>query len=309
LEALAQWPALLARIPDVVTWERPSWSPALRASVSGYFPSIDDLKPIALVTLLFSVIRPVVQYVILRKVGKKSGFDNDKCDKFAEAAFQVIYYAPIMLWGLSICYNAEWFWSFDFWNGRPNHVMSWEMRTFYMIQFGFYVHSILFLFAETRKKDFVAMLAHHLATSAVMALAYNVNYHRIGVAILMVHDPADVFLNLAKLFNYYGKQKATDNLFIVFTLIWMLTRLTLFPFMVKSAWGELWDRLQEPGLLPDTIICPPLLTVLLILHIYWFYLILLIVRKSLKSKGVQGDIREESSSPKAEKNAERKKKL
>lgn len=116
---------------------------------------------------------------------------------------------------------------------------------------------------------------------------------------LAVHDPADVFLNLAKLFRYYKWKRTCDAIFVFFTLTWITTRLMLFPCVVTSCWyrdvylrsnifrNHLFDHiLTRPTVLFETLTSPGLLTVLQVLHVYWFMLIYRMIVKAVKSKGM-----------------------
>lgn len=59
---------------------------------------------------------------------------------------------------------------------RQFHSIRSELRIYLLIQLGYYVHCILFQFAERRKKDFVAMFCHHIATVLAMSLSYGAKY-------------------------------------------------------------------------------------------------------------------------------------
>jgi len=304
----------LARHPDHYSWEeittrlpnlwpkilkglqnRPVWTDEERASIDGHYPDRADLHIIGLLALIFSIFRPIFQYGLLRTMGRKMGLSDRDSVRFAEALFQVLFYSIMMYWGIKICLTSHWYLDFDFWKDCPNHVLTSEARAYYVVQFAFYMHSILFLFAENKKKDFLVMLTHHIATVLVMTLAYVVNYTRVGLAVLMVHDPADVFLNLAKLFNYFKMKRACDGVFMFFALVWLLTRLTLFPCIVASAWNELYYQIKWHNWMPfESVACPILLTILLVLHVYWFYLIFRMIIRALRAGEVEQDIRSDS---------------
>jgi hypothetical protein len=56
-------------------------------------------------------------------------------------------------------------------------VDSWDLWSLYIIQLGWYVHcTYAHLFLDKRKKDFVAMLIHHIVTLALLYGSFVVGY-------------------------------------------------------------------------------------------------------------------------------------
>ena len=81
---------------------------------------------------------------------------------------------------------------------------------------------------------------------------------------------------MAKYANY---QRVCDGLFVVFTLVWIMTRLGLYPFWIMRN-----TTVQAPKIVdmfPAYYIFNSLLFLLLALHIFWTYLILKIAYNSL----------------------------
>ena len=76
------------------------------------------------------------------------------------------------------------------------------------------------------------MFIHHLATLALLTLSWSNHMHRMGSLVLIVHDFADHWLELAKLFRYAGWAATCDACFAVFTIVWAFSRLGLFPSWV-----------------------------------------------------------------------------
>lgn len=74
------------------------------------------------------------------------------------------------------------------------------------------------------------MFTHHIVTISLMAFSYLENYPRIGSLILVLHDGADFWLELAKIAKYASLQRICDSSFIIFALVWFVTRLVIFPF-------------------------------------------------------------------------------
>lgn len=81
---------------------------------------------------------------------------------------------------------------------------------------------------------------------------------------------------MAKYANY---QRVCDMLFVIFTLVWIATRLGLYPFWIMRN-----TTIQAPKIVdmfPAYYIFNSLLFLLLTLHIFWTYLILKIAYNSL----------------------------
>lgn len=123
----------------------------------------------------------------------------------------------------------------------------------------------LSLAAQTRRKDWLESLIHHIATVILLLYSYWVNFTRVGVMVLMIHDVSDIFLEAAKLARCAGQGRGTSAsprvhaggtwvtltpghsrcpgryarkqtlavaIFAVFTTVWIVTRNIIFPFVI-----------------------------------------------------------------------------
>ena len=57
------------------------------------------------------------------------------------------------------------------------------------------------------RSDAFEMILHHLVTISLILLSYLTRFSRIGSSILLVHDFADIFLEIGKCFNYICKSR------------------------------------------------------------------------------------------------------
>ena len=101
-----------------------------------------------------------------------------------------------------------------------------------MISMSFYWSLCVSQFFDVKRKDFWQMFIHHIATIVLMCLSWVVNVFRIGSLVLVVHDSADIFLEAAKMAKYSGYQKVCDTIFGIFTVLWIVTRLGIYPFWI-----------------------------------------------------------------------------
>lgn len=115
-------------------------------------------------------------------------------------------------------------------------------------------------------QDFLIMFVHHLATIGLITFSYINNMVRVGTLVLCLHDASDFllevrpqplfphyyslsclffpyeilafsstqflssFLQAAKLANYAKYQRLCDTLFVIFSAVFMVTRLGIYPF-------------------------------------------------------------------------------
>lgn len=164
-----------------------------------------------------------------------------------------------------------------------------DIQTMYFLQMAFYLHSIYgTLHMDAWRKDSIMMLFHHGITIALLYLSYCMRYHKMGSLVLFLHDVSDVFLELTKINVYmksrgHGYHKWSDHLatlaFIFFTLSWAWCRLYWYPLKVihSTNWGAyLYHVNKDPKMY---LVLNSMLVLLQLLHIYWFYFILLTLYK------------------------------
>ena len=105
-----------------------------------------------------------------------------------------------------------------------------DVAIFYIFQLSYYLSLLMSHWFDVRRKDFVEMLVHHVATILLLSFSWTVNCVRIGTLILVVHDVADLFLEPAKILKYAGYQRVCDVLFLIFSFVWCVSRMIVFPF-------------------------------------------------------------------------------
>jgi ceramide synthetase len=108
---------------------------------------------------------------------------------------------------------------------------------------------------------------------------------------MVLHDTCDIFMEGAKLAKYTNREDVATGLFAAFTVAWLLLRLVCFPLLVIRSTLFEADRIVD---LSDFWFYTfnGLLCMLLVLHVYWFTLILRIVLLALKTGGAH-DVRED----------------
>ena len=98
-----------------------------------------------------------------------------------------------------------------------------------MLELGFYWSLLCSQFSDIKRKDFWQMFLHHVVTISLMVYSFQINFHRIGSLILVLHDSVDFWLELAKMAKYANLQFLCDSTFVIFTILWFITRLVIYP--------------------------------------------------------------------------------
>ncbi|KAH0821138.1 hypothetical protein GEV33_001653 [Tenebrio molitor] len=139
------------------------------------------------------------------------------------------------------------------------------------------------------------MFVHHLATILLMCFSWLAGVFRLGCLVLVVHDCADVFLEAAKVAKYADYHATCTAIFCFFTVVWVVTRLGIFPFWIIK--HTLTDAMKIVPDFPAYYTFNGLLLLLLALHCFWTYLILKVVAKVLGEGQVEGDQIEVKKAP------------
>lgn len=142
-------------------------------------------------------------------------------------------------------------------------------------------------FFEAKRKDFIEMLAHHIITIFLISYSWACNFHRVGSLILVVHDCADILMEVSKSLKYAKFDRTCEVVFAVFSITWLVTRLVVYPQIV-------YVTLVYLPVYPARLLCNALLFGLLGLHCYWTYLLFQLLKTVLVTKKIEGDTRSDS---------------
>ncbi|XP_016421807.1 ceramide synthase 2-like isoform X2 [Sinocyclocheilus rhinocerous] len=242
----------------------------------------------------------------IESLGKKTGYSEsqihrwfrrrrneerpNKLKKFREASWRFTFYLLAFIAGLAALIDKPWLYKMkEMWAGFPMLPLLPSQYWYYMIELGFYMSLLFSVASDIKRKDFKEQIVHHVATILLISFSWCVNYIRAGTLIMLVHDASDYLLESAKMFNYAGWRKACNYIFIVFAVIFIITRLIIFPFWI----------LHCTWVYPVTVYPPffgyyffnGLLFVLQCLHIFWAVLILRMAIKFLPGNNIVEDER------------------
>ena len=222
-----------------------------------------------------------------------------KSEKLIETTWRATYYLSMWIYGLYILYQKQWVWDTRYcWYGYPHHRVEDETRRYYMVQLTFYwflTCSQIYGDSGKKRKDFWQMLLHHAATISLINFSWVLNMVRAGMLVLVLHDSADVFLEIAKVCKYANLQKACNVVFALFVFTWIITRLYIYPKYV--VYTTIFEVAEIVGVAPVYYVMNAFMVLLLVLHVIWTFYIIKALEKALKADGnIEKDERSSSDS-------------
>ncbi|XP_075246700.1 ceramide synthase 2-like isoform X2 [Convolutriloba macropyga] len=210
--------------------------------------------------------------------------------KFQESFWKFSYYASVTLFALV---TMSWepfmlapFYEFDQ-MAKGVAPMQFKLSAYYTTQISFYLWMTISLLWDVRRKDFYQMLIHHFSTLILLLFSYGSGLLHIGCIVMLVHDIADPFLELAKMFNYAKVELVSSAFFVSFMIVFLTSRLVFFPILVlRPGWVDAYPVLSRvhDNLYPYYV-CNFLLWVLMVLNLMWAYTILKALVRKVTSGG------------------------
>ncbi|XP_023669982.2 ceramide synthase 2 [Paramormyrops kingsleyae] len=198
--------------------------------------------------------------------------------KFREASWRCVFYLSACIGGFIALNDKPWFYDTrEVWAGFPKQTMLPSQYWYYIIELSFYLSLLFRITFDVKRKDFKEQVIHHVATLTLLSFSWCANYIRIGTMVMITHDVSDVLLESAKLFNYAKWERTCNSIFVLFAVIFIVTRLVIFPFwLIHCTW--VYPVELYPAFF-GYYFFNVMLVVLLLLHIFWAYLILRMVKK------------------------------
>jgi sphingoid base N-palmitoyltransferase len=128
-----------------------------------------------------------------------------------------------------------------------------------------------------RQSDYVEMLLHHSVTIYLLFGSYFINIWECGAIIALLHDITDIPAHFAKAFGQTKLDIVTIPIFLFMMVIWFYCRNMMLPYCIYHVWTQglaynTFDRYVFPERGVTMPIYCYLLSCLVMLHYYWFYL-------------------------------------
>mmetsp|Transcript_13009 Transcript_13009/g.38845 ORF Transcript_13009/g.38845 Transcript_13009/m.38845 type:complete len:339 (-) Transcript_13009:245-1261(-) len=216
-------------------------------------------------------------------------------DKMAQSAMEALFYGSSFVVGVIVVRDEPWIMEPRHWfyEGRTmnREILVW----YYMTYAARYMQGLVSVLLEHKRKDFVEMIFHHVVTLVLILISYNYNEMRIGAAIMVLFDPADVPLHCAKMFKYLDKDGAwasfwADRCFELFAVSFFVTRIVVYPYLILQGflYYYVWSMKEDIVFDPIEVSLLFWLVMLLLVNMYWFSLIAKVAYK-IFIKGEPGE--------------------
>ncbi|XP_072457062.1 ceramide synthase 4-like isoform X1 [Notamacropus eugenii] len=210
--------------------------------------------------------------------------------KFSESCWRFLFYSCTFFGGLLIFCNKTWFGQPEtVWDEYPKQPLQPVIYWWYLLELSFYISLLLTLTLDVKRKDFMGQVIHHFVTITLIFFAYSANFVNVGALVLLLHDVSDVFLEAYKMLSYAQWKLAREATFIIFTLVFLSTRLILFPN--KVLYTTYYVVRSKDKFFFGYYFAITLLMVLQCLNVFWSFLILRMFYKFLSEGQAKNDVR------------------
>ncbi|XP_076033822.1 ceramide synthase 2-like [Oratosquilla oratoria] len=217
-----------------------------------------------------------------------------KFEKYLENFWMLAYYTVYCVLGVVVLHDEKWLKDIrECWYGFPKHSIEDDVWWYYMIPLGYYSSTVIVQAFNYHAKDALQMLSHHILTIFLISFSWICNLVRIGTLVLLVHECADIPLLFAKMCLASGHTRIADISFVLFLLLWIVTRLGVFPLWIMPTC--LLEGHVIVAMFPVYYIFNSMLGALFLMHLMWTYFILRTLVRKLTSSKLQ-DSRSSSSS-------------
>ncbi|RXN36024.1 ceramide synthase 6 isoform X2 [Labeo rohita] len=205
------------------------------------------------------------------------------------------FYLYIFTYGVRFLKKSPWLWNTrECWYNYPYQPLTVDLHYYYILELSFYLSLLFSQFTDIRRKDFLLMFLHHVATISLITFSYVNNMARVGTLVMCLHDAADVLLEAAKMANYAKCQRLCNVLFVMFALVFISSRLGVYPvWILNTTVFESWEIV---GPYPSWWVFNVLLVLLQALHTFWSYLIVRIACRAISRGKVSKDDRSDIES-------------
>ncbi|KAG7280406.1 hypothetical protein CRUP_028146 [Coryphaenoides rupestris] len=167
---------------------------------------------------------------------------------------------------------TPWLWNTkECWYNYPNQPLTVDLHYYYIVELSFYLSLLFSQFTDMRRKDFLVMFLHHLTTISLITFSYVNNMVRVGTLLMCLHDAVDILMEAGKMANYAKCQTLCNFLFAVFAILFISSRLGVFPVWILNT--TIFESWEIVGPYPSWWLFNLLLLLLQVLHSYWSYLI------------------------------------
>ena len=250
----------------------------------------------------FLILGPTARKLIPKKPHWSSEVWVAKLERFCSAVFQLglsigatVYlyrtlqessWLPPSLGGSGSTSNC---WA----DGFPLQPIDTNLRRFYLVFMGYSSAEMVgHVIRERKRPDFYELLTHLLVTNILLVFSYFGNFMRIGSLVMLAHSFSDIFVYFAKaLVDTKIAGGALSYIPLLIFYVW--SRIYLHSAVImRSIWIE-GPGIVGPSNLTNWHYLNFLLSVLLMLHMYWMFVIVkigLFLLSTGKSRDLQASL-------------------
>ena len=124
-----------------------------------------------------------IGYMQAKKTGSTKRLERlcqTRVKKFSECLWRLILYTAMVGFGSTCVRQSVLFMDvYDFFDVWPLDSLDSQIKCFYYLETGLYLHLTINHFFEIRRKDFLEMLLHHAATLGLLAWSWLFNFTRV----------------------------------------------------------------------------------------------------------------------------------
>ncbi|XP_061462124.1 ceramide synthase 2 [Rhineura floridana] len=208
--------------------------------------------------------------------------------KFRECSWRFTFYLIAFIAGMAVIADKPWFYDLrEVWSGYPVQDLLPSQYWYYMFELSFYLSLLFSVASDVKRKDFKEQVIHHVTTIVLISFSWFTNYIRAGTLIMALHDSSDSFLESAKMFNYAGWKNTCNNIFIVFAIVFIITRLIILPFWILHCTVVYPLDLYPPFF--GYYFFNTMMVILQCLQVFWAYFIIRMAWKFITGKVLEDE--------------------
>lgn len=250
----------------------------------------------------FLLLGPTARKLIAKKPHWSSEVWIAKLERFCSAVFQLGLSATATVYLYGILRESAWLpqmlggggstsacWSDDF----PFQRVPEGLRYAYLIFMGYTSAEMVgHVIRERKRPDFYELLVHLVVTNILLLFSYFGNYIRVGSLVMLAHSFSDIFVYIAKALV---DTKITGGAlsYVPLLVVYVWCRIYVHSAVIlRSIWIEAPTRVEKSQLV-NWHYLNFLLSVLLMLHMYWMLVIVkigLFLISTGKSRDLQASL-------------------
>lgn len=267
------------------------------------WPAVSSFIGMLLAQLLFrSCFAGVARSMIPKKARWNYNVWGAKVTRCCDSVFKCSYYATMTLWTLSLLRDQPWVpWvlggsgntRFCWTDGYPFQPVSTDLRRLYLTSVGYHMSEVIMLLLQARHPDFWEMMLHHAVSCSLVVFSYGLNYIRVGSLVMLLHGATDILIYASKALVDTPNIRCIATSYFALIVAYAWFRIYVFPaYIMRSAWVESIAEAGAENIYGWGFINFSL-CVLLLLHMYWFGLIVkigFVFRKTGQPRDLQSNL-------------------